>query len=106
MFTVDVKQQYNNNQSPLCNFNSSVFYLALSCVFERCKQPECVTSRNVIICNKQFDRFVYQVLIQVWLIDKPLSNLIFSRFLCPFIDISGNDFMYVVPIYTPSNPTW
>ena len=65
------------------------FCLALSGVFDRCKQPECVTSRNVKLCNKQFDRFVYRVLIQVWLIDKPLSNLIFSRLLCPFIDISG-----------------
>ena len=35
----------------MCNFNSSAFCLALSGVFERCKQPECVTSRNVIICG-------------------------------------------------------
>ena len=77
------------------HLDGSVFCLALSGVFDRCKQPECVTSRNVKLRNKQFDRFVYRVLIQVCLIDKPLSNLIFSRLLCPFIDISF-DFMYVI----------
>ena len=60
------------------------FCLIFSGVFERCKQPECVTSRNVKVCNKQFDRFVYRVLIQVWLIDKPLSNL---NFFTPFMPI-------------------